>query len=112
MNGKEKEKKVEKKVKKPAKKPKKESQKEQKIEIKLYAPEAENVSVAGEFNDWDIKALPMKKSKDGMWKVKIKLFSGRYEYRFFVDGAWAEDIPDVEVVPNPFGTFNLVINVE
>ena len=112
MSGKEKEKKTERKIKKPAKKTKPESQQERKLELKFYAPEARTVTVAGEFNDWDTGVLPMKKTKDGTWKAKIKLSPGRYEYRIFVDGAWAEVIPDVEIVPNPFGTYNFVVNVE
>jgi 1,4-alpha-glucan branching enzyme len=112
MGSKEKEKEGGKKTRKAAGKSKPEPQQERKLELKFYAPEAESVTVAGEFNDWDTKALPMKKTKEGMWKAKIKLSPGRYEYRFFVDGAWAENIPDAEVVPNPFGTYNLVIKVE
>ena len=35
------------------------------------------VFLAGDFNNWDTQSLPMKRGKDGVWKAKIKLPSGR-----------------------------------
>jgi hypothetical protein len=40
-----------------------------------------------------------------------KLLPGRYEYKLFVDNVWVENIPELEVVPNPLGTHNFVIRV-
>lgn len=81
------------------------------VEITFYAPEATQVYVAGEFNQWDTRALPMKKDKDGVWKAMIKLVPGRHEYKLFADNAWVEDIPGADSVANPFGTPNFVILV-
>jgi 1,4-alpha-glucan branching enzyme len=78
------------------------------VEFRFYAPEAVEVSIAGEFNDWDIQSLPMKKQKDGVWKKTTKLTPGRYEYKLFVDRSWIEDLPGEERVLNPFGTQNFV----
>jgi len=78
------------------------------VKFTLHAPEAKEVYLAGEFNDWNNQSLPMKKDKDGVWKTEIKLPPGRYEYKFFADLAWVEDIPGRELIPNPFGTQNLV----
>ena len=82
------------------------------VEFSFYAPEAAEVYVAGEFNRWDTRSLPMKKDKDGVWEAKIKLLPGRHEYKLFADSAWVEDIPGAESVPNPFGTPNFVISVQ
>lgn len=84
----------------------------QEVEFTLYAPEAKKVYIAGKFNDWNTESMPMKKSKDGTWRIKIKLSPGKYEYKYFVDGTWAQDIPGAELAPNPFGTYNCVIGVE
>lgn len=80
-------------------------------EFSFYAPEATEVYVAGEFNNWDTKSHPMKKNKDGVWKKRTKLPYGRHEYKLIVDGVWVQDIPDTDRVPNPFGTMNSVIIV-
>lgn len=84
----------------------------QEVEFTLYAPDANKVCIAGQFNDWNTKSMPMKKSKDGTWRIKMKLLLGKYEYKYFVDGAWAQDISGAEMIPNPFGTSNCVVNVQ
>ncbi len=83
----------------------------QEVEFTLNAPDANKVFIAGQFNDWNTKSMPMKKSKDGSWRIKMRLSRGKYEYKYFVDGAWAKDISGAETAPNPFGTRNCVINV-
>ena len=82
------------------------------VEFGLYAPEAKKVYIAGKFNDWNREQNPMKKGTDGYWRIKIKLSTGKHEYKYFVDGAWAQDVPCAELVPNPFGTSNCVITVK
>jgi 1,4-alpha-glucan branching enzyme len=82
------------------------------VEFGLYAPEAKKVYIAGKFNDWNMEQYPMKKGKDGYWRIKIKLSTGTHEYKYFVDGAWAQDVSGAALVPNPFGTSNCVISVK
>jgi 1,4-alpha-glucan branching enzyme len=84
----------------------------QEVEFTLYAPDAKKVCIAGRFNDWNTKSIPMKKSKDGAWRIKMKLPRGKCEYKYFVDGAWAQDISGAGMIPNPFGTSNCVIDVQ
>jgi 1,4-alpha-glucan branching enzyme len=57
-------------------------------EVKLTydMPDAQSVSVAGEFCDWQTDRYPLKRDKKGLWITKITLPPGRYEYRFVVDG--------------------------
>jgi len=50
---------------------------------RIAAPEAERVSIAGEFNDWDIAANPMKKLRSGDFTTTIALEVGR-EYQFVI----------------------------
>ncbi len=80
-------------------------------EFKLYAPSAKKVALAGNFNKWDIKGLSAKKDSKGSWVAKINLKPGRYEYKFFVDGSWANDPRCTSCVPNAFGTHNCVVEV-
>jgi 1,4-alpha-glucan branching enzyme len=84
----------------------------QQIDFTYVAPEAGKVNLAGTFNNWNTLSLPMKKDKDGTWKRMVKLSPGRYEYKYFVDGAWALDIPGAELDRNPFGTNNCVMYVK
>ena len=54
----------------------------------FIAPDANEVCVAGSFNQWDPEATPMKKRRDGTWYAVVYLSPGRYEYRIVVDGIW------------------------
>jgi 1,4-alpha-glucan branching enzyme len=85
---------------------------EKKVEFSFHAPWAKEVFLAGEFNHWDIRSMPMKRGKDGKWKAQTNLPPGRYEYKFIADNHWVEDLPGVELAANAFGTKNIVIRIE
>ena len=85
--------------------------KDKDVEFIFQAPEAREVFLAGEFNQWNTRSLPMKKGKDGIWRTTIKLPPGRYEYKLFADDGWVEDLPEGKGVLNQFGTQNFVIRV-
>ena len=79
--------------------------------LELKHPTAREVCVAGSFNDWHPNVTPMIRLDDGKWAKELALPPGRYEYRFVVDGQWADDPAAMELIPNPFGTANAVIEV-
>jgi len=79
--------------------------------FEYYAPGSEEVRLAGTFNDWDPAKCLLKKKTGGWWRINLKLETGRYEYRYKVDGSWENDQRPVVCVPNPFGTWNCVVEV-
>lgn len=83
-----------------------------KVLFKLSAPEANQVYPAGDFNNWDVSANPMKKDRNGLWKTTFSLDPGRYEYRFLIEGNWGNDPACSCRVPNVFGNQNWVRAVE
>jgi 1,4-alpha-glucan branching enzyme len=72
------------------------------------APTTRQVSLAGDFNNWDTQAAPMHKSPDGIWRLGVPLGPGRYEYRFYADGVWQDDPSAQQRAANPLGTENCV----
>ena len=75
------------------------------------APAALSVLLAGDFTHWQREALPMKRGRDGLWKVSVALEPGIHHYRFIVDGQWQDD-PECELrVANPYGSQNAVRTV-
>jgi len=42
--------------------------KKKKVQFNFYFPDAERVFLAGDFNNWDVVSLPMKKTDDGSWR--------------------------------------------
>ena len=73
---------------------------------------AREVFVAGSFNDWQLRATPLKPIGDGKWKVELPLGPGRHEYRFVVDGEWIDDPKAKEFAANPLGGRNAVLVVQ
>ncbi|MBM3823778.1 MAG: glycoside hydrolase family 13 [Verrucomicrobia bacterium] len=47
---------------------------------------AKQVSVVGDFNDWQPHSHPMKKGPDGSWRAQVTLCHGHHHYLFVVDG--------------------------
>lgn len=78
---------------------------------KEAANSAKKVTVVGEFNDWNVKALPMKKLKDGSFKVTQDLSVGQeYQFKYLLDGeVWENDSSADKYVSNEFTTENSVI---
>ncbi|MGB5849160.1 MAG: alpha-amylase family glycosyl hydrolase, partial [Ignavibacteriaceae bacterium] len=77
-----------------------------------YTPKgmAERVNLFGQFNGWNRANLSMKdEDGDGTYNISIPLDPGRYEYKFFVDGAELIDPINPVKVPNGMGDFNSVL---
>ena len=55
------------------------SLKQNPIPFALPGPAARQVSLAGDFNNWDPKAMPMRKGADGVWHLKVALKPGRHD---------------------------------
>ena len=73
-------------------------------------PEAQSVTVAGDFNNWT--DTPLHRTKDGLWVLKLDLPPGRYEYAFKIDGKkWVPDPRADEYVKTYGGQYNSVIYV-
>jgi 1,4-alpha-glucan branching enzyme len=77
------------------------------------APEAKEVALLGEFNDWNpAEAVTMKKQKNGTFKAILELEAGKqYQFRYLIDGEqWANDWEADAYVPNEFGLDNSVVS--
>lgn len=73
----------------------------------MPATGAHDVSVVGNFNDWE--ATPLADDNgDGIWTVSIPLSPGRYEYAFVVDGRWWGQDPLADGYVRSFGEYNSV----
>ncbi len=50
------------------------------------APEAQSVSLVGDFNRWNPAAHPMKQMPGGGWLLTVELPHGHHRYAFLVNG--------------------------
>jgi 1,4-alpha-glucan branching enzyme len=47
---------------------------------------ASQVSIVGDFNQWQPESDPLIKQPDGSWSVQLQLSHGHHQYMFLVDG--------------------------
>ena len=62
------------------------------IEFRIYRPKAKFISVIGDFNHWNPENDLLKKGDDGIWRLRKRIPTGMYRYRYIIDGAWQPDI--------------------
>ncbi len=67
--------------------------------FRVYAPEAEKVSVMGEFNDWNREADPMERDEQGIWEKFIPHVAEYAAYKYSV---WAKS-GDIFDKSDPYG---------
>ena len=72
---------------------------------RIAAPDAKNVSVVGDFNDWNAYAHSMRKLTNGDFTTTLKLRPGReYEFQYLIDGMkWENDRNADKYVKSPYG---------
>jgi len=83
------------------------------IDRKIAArnPEAHEVQLAGDFNDWMPHTTPMRRIATGDFEARLRLPKGRYRYRLVVDGRWSHDHHNPLVEANEYGELNSVLEV-
>ena len=72
-------------------------------EFHFFRPNASNVFLAGDFNQWRTDQLRMVPAGDGYWMLKLRLPAGDYKFRYVSDGAWYTDFAAFGVEPGRFG---------
>jgi 1,4-alpha-glucan branching enzyme len=82
------------------------------VRFVFTAPDAETVSIAGSWNDWQPEAAPMVRGEGGRFYAEIELGTGQYEYQFVVDGErWVADPAAALARDDGFGRKNSVITI-
>jgi chromosome partitioning protein len=89
-----------------------EERKRRKTQFLFHGPRASRVQIVGNFNNWaQSEDYYMHRREDGTWSKEILLAPGVYQYKFLVDDEWMEDQTNPNVVEDPFGGRNSVIEV-
>lgn len=65
-----------------------------------------HITVFGNFNTWNRNELFLKKGKDGWYSIDHYFDPGRYEYKYYVDGAEFLDQKNHDSIPNGIGGYN------
>ncbi len=86
-----------------------------KVSFRISAEEAngaKKIQVLGDFNNWNLKAKPMKSLKSGDFTQTVELETGKeYQFRYLIDGEqWINDLEADAKVANEFNSENDVIS--
>ena len=78
------------------------------------APDAEMVTVVGDFNGWDKNGSQMQKLKNGDFKATLELpCCKEYRFRYFIDAdRWENDWAADKYLPNQYGDDDSVVVIE
>ncbi len=77
------------------------------------ASNIKQANLVGDFNDWDIESIPMKKRKTGEFSATVNLATGKeYQFKYLLDKReWVNEKEADKYVPNAFQGDNSVIIV-
>ena len=78
----------------------------------VSAPQAKDVYLVGDFNNWKLGDASRMLQENGAWKKKVNLRHGKYRYRFVIDGNWTEDSLNPVKEMNPYGSLDSLVEVE
>jgi len=79
--------------------------------FRAHNPDALEVQLAGDFNDWMPHSTPMRRLSNGDFEARIRLNQGRYRYRLVVDGRWSHDPRNPAAEPDEYGQLNSIVEV-
>ncbi|MCX5698255.1 MAG: AAA family ATPase [Candidatus Omnitrophica bacterium] len=82
------------------------------VVLSINAPDAKEVYLAGEFNNWKLDENSRMEQTNGCWTKRLNLNSGKYRYRFVIDGNWSEDPVNPLTQLNTYGTLDSLLEVK
>jgi 1,4-alpha-glucan branching enzyme len=87
-----------------------------KVEVTFRMPPLDDVVelyLCGDFNSWQINAIPLGLETDGTWVAKVVLDAGKsYRFRYRDNqGRWLNDREADGYVPNDFGSEDSVVDL-
>ncbi|MGI6355104.1 MAG: hypothetical protein GX937_06705 [Lentisphaerae bacterium] len=83
-----------------------------KVNFSVNAKPGAKVFLAGAFNNWDVtKKQMIDREGKGYFTCSCFLIPGTYEYKFYIDGVWCQDVANPNFVATPFNSLNSVVEV-
>lgn len=77
--------------------------------FEFFRPEAGEVFLAGDFNHWQERQIFLRRTEAGLWRVRLMLRPGRYEFRYCADGEWYTDFGACGLEPGRFGLNSVLL---
>ncbi|OGS20846.1 MAG: hypothetical protein A2252_00220 [Elusimicrobia bacterium RIFOXYA2_FULL_39_19] len=82
------------------------------VTFEIAMADASVVTLAGDFNNWNMYATALNDNENGVWSVTLPLKKGTYQYSIIVDGKkWYPD-PQSEITINKKIKINVPTNIQ
>ena len=78
------------------------------VQFSFFRPQASQVFLAGDFNDWKRDELQLLPVGNGYWSARMRLPAGEFKFRYCADGQWFTDYAAFGVEPGEFGLDSVV----
>ncbi len=83
------------------------------VEFRVWRPGASIVSLVGDFNHWNPEDDLLTKGRDGIWRLRKKLYPGiGYRYKYIIDGEWSPDTYNEKSASDDTGEVCSVIEIK
>jgi hypothetical protein len=82
------------------------------VEFRLYSPHARLVSLVGDFNGWNPENDLLEKGRDGVWRLRKRLYRGTHRYTYIIDGRWNADLFNEKSASDDNGRICSLIRIE
>ncbi len=80
------------------------------VEFAYFRPGAQQVCLAGDFNQWKSEEHMMRRDEDGWWRIRMALPPGEYRFKYVVDGSlWEADFAAYGVEMSRLGGWTSVL---
>lgn len=77
------------------------------VTLRLRAPRASRVEVAGDFTNWE--ALPLERAADGSWAITLPIGTGTHQMNVRLDGAAWVVPPGLTIINDESGSSGLIV---
>jgi chromosome partitioning protein len=82
-----------------------------KMNFIVNAPDAKEVFIVGDFNNWQMNESSRMEKVNDTWQKSLQLDPGNYRYRFVIDGQWTEDSLNPKKSRNPYGEMDSLLDL-
>jgi len=80
--------------------------------FQTVSPNAREVEIAGDFNQWVPEPLVRRGGQEGLWQKVLPLMHGHVRYKFIIDGEWQVDPFYPVHRENAFGSQDTYLEIE
>lgn len=79
------------------------------VEFTFFRPDARQVRVVGDFNNWTTDGPTMDRDERGYWRLRMELPPGEFRFRYRADGRWYTDYAAFGVEHGPYGLNSVLL---